>query len=71
MGNVIGGSSGGDGHGDGDSRAADTWVLLDTMLLSSYMQCSPPRHSALVSGGAGGGAGMVLERKGSWLGPSC
>ncbi|CAM9318128.1 unnamed protein product, partial [Laminaria digitata] len=33
---------------DGDSRANDTWVLLDTMLLSSYMQCSPPRHSALV-----------------------
>lgn len=23
-------------------------VLLDTYLVSSYMQCNPPRHSALV-----------------------
>lgn len=34
--------------GDGDGKAGDTLVLLDTMLVSSYMQCSPPRHSALV-----------------------
>lgn len=39
------------GSGSGDVvRAADTLVLLDTMLVSSYMQCSPPRHSTLVSG---------------------
>eukprot|EP00903_Cladosiphon_okamuranus_P017098 g15754.t1 len=53
-----GGSGDGDGDaragttagaaGDGDGKAGDTLVLLDTMLVSSYMQCSPPRHSALV-----------------------
>lgn len=35
----------------GDGKAVDTLVLLDTMLVSSYMQCSPPRHSALVRSG--------------------
>lgn len=43
------GEGGGDGgNADDDGKAADTLVLLDTMLVSSYMQCSPPRHSALV-----------------------
>eukprot|EP00752_Nemacystus_decipiens_P012161 g10780.t1 len=41
------GTAGGAG-GDGDGKAGDMLVLLDTMLVSSYMQCSPPRHSALV-----------------------
>lgn len=34
--------------GGGDGTAAETLVLVDTMLVSSYSQCSPPRHSALV-----------------------
>lgn len=48
---------GGDGDAEhaagavGDGKAVDTLVLLDTMLVSSYMQCSPPRHSALVRPG--------------------
>lgn len=32
----------------GTMRAADRIILLDTMLVSAYMQCSPPRHTALV-----------------------
>lgn len=43
-----------DGGGVGDrTRAADTLVLVDTMLVSAYMQCSPSRHSALVRFGQG------------------
>ncbi|CAM9684429.1 unnamed protein product [Pylaiella littoralis] len=59
-GDAVGGSKGAaqgvGGDGDdgnaaasvGDGKAVGTLVLLDTMLVSSYMQCSPPRHSALV-----------------------
>ncbi|CBJ28092.1 conserved unknown protein [Ectocarpus siliculosus] len=42
------GDGGGSGNSDNDGKAGDTLVLLDTMLMSSYVQCSPPRHSALV-----------------------
>ncbi|CAM9493888.1 unnamed protein product, partial [Scytosiphon promiscuus] len=42
------GTGNADDDGKDGSKAVDTLVLLDTMLLSSYMQCSPPRHSALV-----------------------
>jgi len=58
---VGGGGEGGGSAASGDGRAGDTLVLLDTMLVSSYMQCSPPRHSALVR------LGFCHEPKSKWL----